>query len=163
MSEEKRNALDAWTSIVGLVRELVDGIPEEVLDSRRADFPMSIRETVHHIVEANVVASSIVIAALGSPGCVYDWSWMMPFGEWLERMRYDRKPLAPTLHLLEALNAYVVAQLEPLDDGLQRTVELRDAPEAEPRTTTVADVLLQEASHAREHFDGAAALLGRQP
>ena len=87
---------------------------------------MSIRETVHHIVEANVVAASIVLAALGSPGCIYDWSWMLPFGEWLERLRYDRKPLAPSLRLLEALNAYVVAQVEPLPDGLQRTVQLRD-------------------------------------
>jgi len=52
--------------------------------------------------EANVVAASIVIAALGSPGCTYDWSWMMPFGAWL----------------MGVLNAYVAAQIEPLSDGL---------------------------------------------
>jgi hypothetical protein len=66
-------------------------------------------------------------------------------------MRYDRKPVGPSIALLRALNAWVAAQVEPLEDGLQRTVQLRDEPGGELRTATVADVLLQEARHAREH------------
>ena len=152
MAAERRDALEAWKSIVGLVREMVAGLSEEELDRR--DGPgMTVRETAHHIVEANVVAASIVVAALGSPGCVYDWSWMLPFGKWMDRMRYDRKPLAPALELMEALNAYVVAQLEPLEDGLGRTVQLRDSPDAALRTVTVAEVLMQEAEHARQHVE----------
>jgi len=83
---------------------------------------MSPRETVHHLAEALVVAGSIVIAALGSPGSLYDWSWMMPFGPWMDRLRYDLKPLAPSLRLIDALNAYVAAQVEPLPDALGREV-----------------------------------------
>ena len=146
-----RNALAAWSSIVPLLDGLVAGLPDEELDRRRPGAPFSIRETVHHVAEANVVAASIVIAALGSPGSVYDWSWMLPFGKWMEQMRYDRKPLAPSLRLLAALNEYVVAQIEPLADGLERTARLVDQPGAEPRTVTVAEILLQEADHAREH------------
>ena len=116
---------------------------------------MTRRETVHHIAEANAVAASIVIAALGSPGCVFDWSWMLPFGPWMERMAYDRKPIEPALRLIEALNAYVAAQVEPLAGGLQRRIGLRDEPGAEPRPVTVAEVLLQEARHAREHVEEA--------
>ncbi len=154
MPAQERNPLAEWKSIVGLVHELVDGVSDEALDHRPGGgSAMSLREAVHHIVEANVVASSIVIAALGSPGCVYDWSWMMPFDEWVERLEYDHKPVAPTLKLLEALNEYVAAQVEPLTDGLERTIQLRDAPDTELRTVTVADVLIQEVDHAREHFD----------
>lgn len=111
------------------------------------------RETAHHIAEANVVAAGIVIAALGSPGSVFDWSWMMPFGPWLERLDYRHKPLEPTRKLVEALNAWVAAQIEPLPDGLERVVLLRDEPGGEPRRATVADVLAQEIEHAREHFE----------
>jgi hypothetical protein len=146
-----RRALEAWRSIPAVVHGLIGGRSEKELDRRPDGASMSIRETVHHIVEANTVAASIVIAALGSPGCVYDWSWMMPFGEWMERLAYDRKPIAPALRLLEALNAYVVAQVEPLADGLQRRVRLRDEPGAKLRSVTVAEVLLQEAKHVREH------------
>jgi hypothetical protein len=86
---------------------------------------------------------------------VYDWSWMLPFGKWMEQMRYDRKPIAPAVKLLEALNEYVAAQITPLADGLSRTVQLRDEPEGKLRTVTIADVLVQEWDHAREHVDRA--------
>lgn len=143
--------LAAWQEIPSLVARLVDGLGDTDLDRRLSAQHMSIRETVHHIAEANVVAAAILTAALGSPGCVFDWSWMLPFGPWMERVRHDRKPLAPSLHLLDAINAYVVAQLAPLDDGLTRKVRLRDEPEGALREVTVADVLWQEIEHARGH------------
>jgi hypothetical protein len=71
-------------------------------------------------------------------------------------MGYRDKALEPALRLLEALNDWVAAQVEPLEDGLQRELFLRDEPGAEPRRTTVGEVLRQEAEHAREHLsDGA--------
>ena len=154
MTTDAKHALESWKSIVPLVRGLIDGLGADELDRRlETRSTMSVRETVHHVVEANVVAASIVVAALGSPGSVYDWSWMMPFGPWQERMRYDRKSLGPALLLLEALNAWVAAQIEPLADGLARTVRLRDQPGGELRSATVAEVLLQEVEHARGHVE----------
>jgi hypothetical protein len=141
-----------WQSIASLVEQAVRGASDAELDRRANPDVMTLRETVHHVVEANVVAAGIVTAALGSPGCVFDWSWMLPFGPWMENMRYEQKPVAPAVALLAALNRWVVAQLEPLPDGLQRTVQLIDEPGAAPRLVTVADVLLQEADHARQHF-----------
>lgn len=157
-------ALKAWRSIPGLMQELVGGRTAEELNSREGS-AMSPREIVHHVAEANTVAASIVIAALGSPGCVYDWSWMQPFGDWMTRLEYERKPIAPALGLLEALNSYVAGLVEPLHDGLARQVRLRDAPGAELRSVTVADVLLAEAEHARQHVEEARSLLakGRRP
>lgn len=158
------DALKAWRSIPGLMQELVGGRTAEELDSREGN-AMSPREIVHHVAEANTVAASIVIAALGSPGCVYDWSWMQPSGDWMARLEYEHKPIAPVLGLLEALNSYVAGLIEPLHDGLAREVRLRDAPGADLRSVTVADVLLAEAEHARQHVEEARSLLakGRKP
>jgi len=156
------DALKAWRSIPALMQELVGGRTAEELD-RRDGNAMSPRETLHHVAESNTVAASIVIAALGSPGCVYDRSWMQPFGDWMTRLGYERKHIAPALGLFEALNAYVAAQVEPLRDGLARQVRLRDAPGAELRSLTVADVLLAEAEHARQHFEEARSLLAKGP
>ena len=144
------------------MQELVGGRTAEELDRREGN-AMSPREILHHLAEANTVAASIVIAALGSPGCVYDRSWMQPFGDWMTRLGYERKHIAPALGLFEALNSYVAAQVEPLRDGLARQVRLRDAPGAEPRSLTVADVLLEEAEHARQHFEEARILLAKGP
>jgi hypothetical protein len=142
------NVLHEWRRIPARVEAaLAQGPLDEVV----AD-GMTRREIVHHVVEANVVAASIVIAALGSPGATYDWSWMQPFGVWMDRMDYRRKPLEPSLRMLRAVNDWVAAQIEPLADGLDREVLLRDAPDAEPRRATVADVLRQEIEHADEHL-----------
>ena len=153
MPEASRSALDAWSSIPALVRGLVAGLSDAELDRRTAGAPFSRRELVHHVVEANVVAASIVVAALGAAQPVYDWSWMMPFGPWMERMRYDRKPIGPALALLDAINAWIVSQIEPLQDGLDRRIALRDRPGGELRAATVGEILLQEADHAREHSE----------
>lgn len=144
-----------WRTIPRLVEAAISGATEASLDERFGpeDLGMTRRQLVHHLAEANVVAASIVIAALGSPGCTFDWSWMMPFGAWLERLDYAHKPIEPARRLLEALNAYVAAQIEPLPDGLTREIYLRDAPDAELRRVSIADVLRQEIDHAREHLD----------
>jgi hypothetical protein len=147
----RTDPLREWRSIVGLVEARIADVAAAELDRRPRD-SMTLRETVHHIVEANIVAASIVVSALGSPGCTYDWSWMMPFGPWMDRLRYDRQPVDVSLRLLRALNDWVAAVIEPLPDGLQREVRLRDAPDAGLRTATVAEVLLQEAEHARGHL-----------
>jgi hypothetical protein len=155
------DSLRAWESIPGSIAEALRALGQSDLDRRAAKDGMSIREQVHHIVEANVVAASIVIAALGSPGCTYDWSWMMPFGAWLDRLAYREKPIGPALRVLDALSVYVVAQLEPLADGLEREVHLRDAPGADLRRVTVAEVLQAEVDHAAEHIGEIAKIGGR--
>ena len=140
--------LQQWQRIPSRVDKFVGrGALDEVVSDG-----MTRRVLVHHFVEANVVAASIVIAALGSPGCTYDWSWMQPFGKWVERMGYATKPIEPAMQMLRAVNEYVAAQLRPLKDGLERKVLLRDAPRAKPRRATVADVLRQEVEHLDEHL-----------
>ena len=148
--ESPADVLTAFRSIPETIAGAVDGLDETQLDRRPAD-GLSVREQVHHMVEAHIVASSIVIAALGMPGSTYDWSWMLPFGPWMERLPYRSMPLRPSLETVRALNAWVASVIERLDDGLSRTVRLRDAPDAELRTVTVADVLQQEIDHTEEH------------
>lgn len=160
---ETRNALAEWRSVAPLLRGLVEGRTEAELDRRADPRAMTLRETLHHVVEANVVASSIVVAALGSPGALYDWSWMVPAPPWMERMRYGEMPVEPALRLAAALNEWVAVLVERLEDGLDRPVLLRDAPGAEPRAATVREVLLQEVEHARHEVRRARGEAGPHP
>ena len=142
----------AWRSIPGLVRARIADCGEEELDRRPDADSLTLREAVHHVVEANVVAASVVIAALGSPGCVYDWSWMQPFGPWLQHLRYSDREIAPAVTLLTALNDYVAALIAPLPDGLSRSLQVVVAPDVPRQTMTIADLLRAEVEHARSHF-----------
>jgi hypothetical protein len=146
------DALTAWRTIPALVRAHAEGRSDEQLDDRADPDAMTVREAVHHVAEANVVAAGIVVAALGRPGSTFDWSWLQPSGPWFDNMAYAGKPVDAALRLIDAIVEYVAVQLAPLRDGLQRTVLLVDAPAARPRRTTVAKVLLAEVEHARVHL-----------
>jgi hypothetical protein len=59
-----------------MIEEAIAGLSATELDLSAGFDAMSPRETVHHLVEANIVASSIIIAALGASGSTFDWSWL---------------------------------------------------------------------------------------
>ena len=145
------DALAAWCAIPDTIAEVVRDLDDQALDRHNQKTGMSIRELAHHLVEAQIVAASIVIAGLGMPGSTYDWSWMLPFGPWMQRLPYRTMPLAASLEASRALSAWVATVAGGLDDALLREVQLRDAPDAALRRVTVADVLRQEVDHVREH------------
>lgn len=113
---------------------------------------MSVRETVHHLVEANLIASNIVIAALAKSGIAYDWTWVTPGGQWMERLGYGRVGVGPAIATLTGLTRHLAAVLSVTGDGLERTVRLRDAPRAPQYTKTVREILADEVDHAEEHL-----------
>lgn len=141
-----------WLGIPGLLRETVRGLSGAQLDRRAGPDRMSFRETVHHLVEANLIASNIVIFALARSGAHYDWTWVVPDGGWMERLAYAKAPIGPALATLRALTRHLDGVLAATGDGLERKVQLNDSPGAPRYTKTVAQILGDEVDHAREHL-----------
>jgi hypothetical protein len=142
-----------WMTIPDELRKVVRGLPSSRLNERAGPDRMSIRETVHHVVEANLVAGNIILAALAKSDIRFDWTWVQPGGDWIQRHGYDRAPVAPAIATLRALGRHFAAVLSVLPDGLDRTVQLNDAPGAAWYTKTVGEILSDEVSHAREHLE----------
>jgi hypothetical protein len=142
-----------WIAIAGQLRMAVRGLSGARLDARAGPEAMSFRETVHHLVEANLVASNIIIAALAKSGCTYDWTWLTPGAEWMGRLGYSRAPVEPALSTLASLSRHLDALLLTTPEGLERTVQLHDAPGAPRYVKTVREILGDEAAHAREHLE----------
>jgi len=145
-------ALRAWLTIPSDIERALEGLTEEALDLRGGTDGWSIRETVHHLVEANLVATNIMIAGLAKSGCTYDWSWVTPDASWMQRMGYTTAPLRPALDTLQALCEHIAGLIRGTSDGLLREVRLLDAPGAELYTKTVQDLLTQEIEHAEQHL-----------
>ena len=70
--------LRAWMQIPDDLERWTRGATARQLDTETEPGGMTLRETVHHIVEANLVAASMLIAARGKPGTAYDWTWLVP-------------------------------------------------------------------------------------
>jgi hypothetical protein len=143
--------LERWRRVPGRVRRAVAGLPRRALDARGGSDGRSVREYAHHLVEANLVAASIVLAALGRPDGEYDWSWLVPDGAWMARLGYRRLPVGPALDLLEALGAHLSAVIAGARGGLSSPVRLRGSAKR-PTRTTVEEVLREECEHADHHL-----------
>ncbi len=144
--------MDDWCSIPKRIRRSIRGLNGKGLSTRGGSQGWSVAEYVHHLVEANFIASHVVLAALGKPGCVYDWSWVMPDRGWMKRLSYDRAPVGPALDLLEKLTRHLSTVLVLGRGNLRRHVAILDAPGASPRRITVAKLLRDEVAHATHHI-----------
>ena len=149
---DKADALARWMAIPDELKRVSRGLSKKELDEGTGPDRMSTRETVHHLVEANLIASNIVISALARSGSPFDWTWVYPGGAWMSRMGYSTVPIGPAISTLRSLTRHFAAILSALDDGLDRTVELWDSPEAPHYKKTVGQILLDEVNHAREHL-----------
>jgi hypothetical protein len=149
---EQTDALRGWLSLPETIEKAIDGLAESDLDLRGGVDGWSIRETVHHLVEANLIASNILIAALANSGCVYDWSWVNPDKSWMLRLGYDRAPVRPGLTTLSALSEHIAGLIRTNPDALLRKVQLLDAPGAKPHTETVTDLLVEQIEHSAGHL-----------
>src|SRR6185369_823053 len=146
-------ALESWLSIPDLVEKSVAGLSDEALDRRGGTEGASLRENVHHILESNLVAVTIMLAALAPERTVtYDWSWVWPNVAWMQRMGYNSAPIAPALKTLRALCEYYAVLITRIPDALSREVQLLDSPGAKIYSKTVEDILIQEYKHAEEHL-----------
>jgi hypothetical protein len=99
-----------WLQVSRSLEIALEGLTKDDLNFRGGPNGWSIRETVHHLVESNLVACTIVIAAAGTGGCTYDCSWLNPDRAWMERMGY-RGAVAPAIEALSALCRYLSALL----------------------------------------------------
>jgi hypothetical protein len=152
VSGEGASALREWAGIPRRLRRAISGLSASDLRRRGGSEGLSIREYVHHLVEANIVASTIALAALGKPGCTFDWSWMYPDSRWVKGLGYGRAPLEPALRLFEALCSHIAGLARRAPGGMSRSVRLVDSAGARPRRRTLEQVLAEECEHARHHL-----------
>jgi hypothetical protein len=144
--------LREWLALPARLGAAVSGLRATQLDARRSPQSLSPRETVHHLVEANVIASSILLAALATDGGPYDWTWVWPNGAWMKRMGYDRAPVGTAIPLLRAIGRHFEVLIEANPGAMRRKVTLFDTPEGKRYRKTVAQVLATEVAHAEEHL-----------
>jgi hypothetical protein len=70
----------------------------------------------------------------------------------MERVGYDRAPVAPALAVFKALCEHVSGLVAATPDALAREVKLLDAPGEDPYAMTVEEVLRMEVKHAGDHL-----------
>src|SRR5215470_6240786 len=149
---DDRRELRSWIAVTDKIRGAIQGLREEDLDLRGGADGWSIRETVHHLVEANLIASNIMIAAISQSGCVYDWSWVNPDREWMRRLGYKTAPVGAALATLRSLCEHMAELINGVPGAFDREVQLLDAPGAKPHGMTVRALVSEQIEHVAGHL-----------
>lgn len=145
-------ALASWEQLPVTIGKSVQDLSPRDFDLRGGPDNWSIRETVHHLVEANLVAATILLAGHAKPGCTYDWSWLTPSAAWMVRMGYHTADARPGLQILSGLCPYVAGLLRASDTAVDSWIMLLDEPGVELRRVSIEEVLRQEVEHAESHL-----------
>lgn len=140
-------ALREWISLPRRINRAISGLSARELDARGGSEGWSIREYVHHLVESNLVTATIVLAAVGSPGCRYDWAWLVPDAAWVRRLGYGRLGVERALRLLDALVPHVASLARRNPRAHVRLTGTSGAT----RRRAVRELLEEECAHARHH------------
>src|SRR5262245_25854807 len=154
MGDERASVqpLSEWLQLSRSIEIALEGLTEDDLNLRGGPEGWSIRETVHHVVESNLVACTIAIAAVGTGGCTFDCSWLNPDRTWMERLGYSRGAVAPAIEALSAVCRHVAALLGASPDALRREIKLLGDPNTQPYLMTVDEMFGLEVDHARHHL-----------
>lgn len=144
--------LAAWQRIPIRIRSSIKGLTRDQLDQKLGTNGWTIRETVHHLVEANLIASNMILAALATNGGYFDWTWVNPNKSWMRRVGYDAAGVDPAIKVLRALSRHISELISQNRQTLSRKVQLSDTPDGPRYLMTVEDILRQEVKHADEHL-----------
>jgi hypothetical protein len=150
--------LREWRATPRAIESAISGLSEADLDLRGGFEGRTIREYVHHLVEANLVACSMIVAALGRSGCTCDSTWLWPNCEWMDRLGYASAPVGPALAALQGLCEHVAGVISRAGDVSRRRVRVRDAPRKPLSWRTDEAIVRQETEHVAHHLRELAAI-----
>jgi hypothetical protein len=112
--EERSAAIQDIAELPKKLQDTTDGLFESQLDAPYREGGWTIRQTIHHVADSHMQASSRMRLALTE-----EWPQITPYQEalWAELPDVVTQPVATSLQLLEGLHARWTALLRSLRDA----------------------------------------------
>lgn len=129
------------------------GLAETDFDLARSAQAWTIRQTVHHIVDADEVTKVIIKAALGNSGCTFGLEWYDLKNSWVTVLNYVSRPITPALALFRANHRDLESLLNHLPEAWERYVMLKRDKNSEERKITVGQLIQTQTGHAEHHIE----------
>lgn len=132
------------------------GLTEETIDIAAAAGEWTIREIVNHIAEVEVRATFWMTIAIGNSGADMEFDWFPGTNKmWGATLRFDHRPIAPSLALIQHIRSYLVSLLDAIEDvGARHIISSYSHPDEgwEPRQFTVNEMVRGYTEHIHEHI-----------
>ena len=146
-----------------LVKEFSDGIDhldEALKDLSDADIDLSrsqgkwtIRQIVHHIAEFEDLYKTTIKAALGNPGCTFDFNWYIVDNKWADPLRYDVRPINDAVVLFRMSRKQVLELINFVENPWEQFIYFSHESMPEKKKFTVAKIIQWQIQHLQMHID----------
>lgn len=133
---------------------VMEGLSESQLDLSRAEGKWTIREIVHHIVDAEDIWETVIKAALGNTGCTFDISWYIPDNKCAVPLDYANRPIDEAVALFKTLRRFIADMVKHLPDALERNAVITSKNDKFPEINfNVREMLSWQIQHLEIHID----------
>jgi len=137
----------------GQLRALLEGLSETHLDLAREDGKWTIREIVHHILDAEDLWEAAIKAALGNSGCTFDFSWYILDNKCAPILDYANRPIDDAVDFFNVLRPYISGMVKQLPNAMERTVRItHEDSRMEARNVSVKEMLEWQIKHLDIHL-----------
>ncbi|UCC49349.1 MAG: DinB family protein [Gemmatimonadota bacterium] len=133
--------------------DALGGLSEPDLDIALEEGKWTIRQLVHHIVDADTLAKTMIMAALGNSGCRYDQRWYDTRNTFAETLDYANRSVAAAIAVFHANRHHLDQLLRHLPDALDRSVIVMWEKEPEGKELTVSYLVRGQTWHAEHHTE----------
>lgn len=138
---KQEKGISRYMEGVNRLDEVLNGLSPSDFDLSREPGKWTIREIVHHIVDAEDIWKTCIKAALGNPGCLVDLNWYIIDNKCAGPLDYAHRSIEDGLELFRATRRHVTALVKYLPDAWDQsfTVTRSDIPEG--KTFKVGEVI----------------------
>ena len=130
----------------------LEGLSGSQLDLSRAEGKWTIREIVHHIMDAEDLWETVIKAALGNTGCTFDIKWYIPDNKCAVPLGYANRPIHEAVELFNAVRRYIADMVKHLPNALERSVII-NFDRIRGKTFTVDEMLNWQIQHLEIHLE----------
>lgn len=145
--------LAGYLAAPGRLEAALAGLSETDLDLAREEGAWTIRQIVHHIVDSDDLAKTMITVAVGNSGCRYDQKWYDTRNTFAETLAYARRAVEPSVALFRANHRHLEELLSRIPDARERYVVLEWEKEPEGRKVTVDYLLKGQTWHVLHHLE----------
>jgi hypothetical protein len=149
----RNNLIALYASGPKALDKALNGLAPADLDLARAEGKWTIRQIVHHIVDAEDLLELCIKTALGNPGCTIDISWYIPDNKWAEPLDYATRPTGEAVQFFGAVRRHVVELIGSLPGAWERHVVLTRDGGTNGRQITVQEIVGWQVRHLRQHIE----------
>lgn len=151
-ASKQEKVLARYAGGVKQLDEVLAGLSESDFDLSRDQGKWTIRQIVHHIVDAEDIWKTCIKAALGNPGCTVDMNWYIIDNKCAEPLDYAHRPITDSVELFRAIRRHIVELVNHLPGAWDQffTTIWSNIPDG--TTFKVGDVIRFQNAHLERHI-----------